>query len=1673
MKDFEENKIVEEEAKETNEIKEENAPKEPDITKEDIMAVYEKLNTHHKSNTNEKVGEIYQLDLLSYKNIKKDFNVDMVSPAELDKCVNIFDTYFSDLSELKAFDISKFKDFRDKESYFQIVEEQLKERGITDRVVVEKYTKAALLFALHNSRIYYKDYRFGARPGRFHNDIKRIPETQAYKDGLEIYKKEFNDGLPKIIDDLKNADKKGVEALSFVQRFKDKPFDSKSLTQEELDKAHVEFQKIFGAYLEREDLVNKKVYDDFYIKSFNFRNTSEDRTCIKKWVEKGDKDFQIYVEKTPENVQKVVEAYVLNAFINNDPPVIFYNSTFDLTAGRVNVHNKNENTIVINGENGILPTYEHSEMTVKREYERLIHVDDNTSIYDLKVCAPETFEDDGLSLYKNLTKENVDEALKLFNKMFPNFRTRTGIYLSEFKISDISNPNKFVYVGEFTRNERDKWRSRPQGLNEELGEDRVKEINKLTNGANGESAMIKINILRAIASPDRKVGIQFNKKVGGLYPQNYKFFAEVNKSQPPQQWLDKNNAIQEEKRRKKIAKFQKKLEDAKNYKESVEKGFKRATDQFSFIEAEKFTTFSPDTRDVMLSYDDINKDELLRISELFDKLFVEVEIADEGEVGERGRDPRKSIVHDMKIKLNPNAEYVNLVEYVRNICSFDDNIGPEEEVQYAKVLVLQALRNPKQQILYTPRFENFKKNEMFQKELDELKQGDMLVKPEKAPEPVAEAPQKEVKFNKAEFEARIKERDKARNKEKVFLEDESQKQLVEEVTKYNLLIQKIDRKAIGSLPFNSNEKNTRDLTQEELEALSPEDLEVATNLFDDTMAPLVNHFKELVGDEVDFIGRKRADDPTEAFEVFTENGNVMSTAFWAAQNIINGQNNQNMTNAQKEKAIEDLAMKFRKVIILHTIARESEKTKVLYKAIADQNNEMLLHYDLKIPNSLIDLRAPYKIPAPKVEKVKMEDIREVEEGLEDVEDVEDDEIADEAPAKNEENEKDDEELDREYREEFEQNKDAFRKEIEEKAAEFDKKRDERLAQEQERKQREEQERKENEQKNDPEYWKIRQAAVQVKLDENQGYIENIEKVLEKFTDKNIPPHMYTALNGFRADRKKLQDEQKEIEKNLARLGAIKKDEPIKQDEQENEQENFIPEDVREDIPDEINNVINNDIPVEINNNIQNEADAMKMLDPVNRIPMPPAQAPIQVPVINEPILPEDQNRPEGHNNPGRQRIKNFISAKNNYTKGVDGIKYYLNGIKNRLIATQDDQTKNFGSEEREGSRLYQRLTESINALLENLNNENTRPEVIKASMMNVYRTACSYFGTHFGFFGLKGTERGDVRLKMSENLINKMPVVMNAYEDMRARTCIISNEENVAYGNENLKAVKEKADEFAGWYPTIAAEATPGVNFTEQMDLSRAQLRMRNHISKFTKTMANSYGATLPVDHYLTIKPNESIVDKAKYLMAKKFLDKVHRPGVTKAQAEAAVREFTPDTFKREYEALAKNSTFKKFMQTHANNGMSEWLKVEEKTQQNRAAYRERFDEYRGYGATAQQEFNERNTGLRDMEPFWNDTYKGVAEIITLRILNNPNDRSFANNLATYGNVEEGKAVYDQMVDNVKNYLVRKNALRVKNNETVEGVVNRVAMSEDVMKAAAKNYKQALERAQQNRAPHH
>jgi hypothetical protein len=59
------------------------------------------------------------------------------------------------------------------------------------------------------------------------------------------------------------------------------------------------------------------------------------------------------------------------------------------------------------------------------------------------------------------------------------------------------------------------------------------------------------------------------------------------------------------------------------------------------------------------------------------------------------------------------------------------------------------------------------------------------------------------------------------------------------------------------------------------------------------------------------------------------------------------------------------------------------------------------------------------------------------------------------------------------------------------------------------------------------------------------------------------------------------------------------------------------------------------------------------------------------------------------------------------------------------------------------------------------------------------------------------------------------------------------------------------------------------------------------------------------------------------------------------------------------------------------------------------------------------------------------------------------------------------------MVNNVKNYLVRKNALRMKSNETCEQMLDRVLADRKLMNNAAKNYAQSVERAPQQRAPQH
>ena len=1674
MKDFEEEKIVESEQN-----KEQEVPKY-DVTQEDILAVYEKLYEHKQKDTAKTMGAIYELDMLHFKYDKKDFNIDIVTPEEAAKCAEIFDEAYSNLYTLKAFDIKYIYDSREKYSFYEKTKKDLEARGITDPKQIDNYTKAAMIFALKKSSIYYNDKRYDVEVPSRKRAISIINKTKEYLEKFEEYKLQYNAEVPKIIEDLGKADKSEAQSLRFVQYFKDQPFDSSKLTQDDLDKAHEVFVKIFGKYIEHETSASNNYHNNFYLKKLDSSIPKEDREQILRRFEKNDKDYQLSVEKTPENLDKAVEAFVVNALVNDNNAILFDNSTYELGKGKDSFYHSRNHEVVLNGKYGLMKNDMHTEMLVKETFENKIRIEDFSEIYNLKLCAPETYEDDNVSLYKNLTEADYAEAEKVFDKLFSGFRKKTSYVPSEFRITDPNDPGKQVYMSEYVRKQREIYRTKKNELREELGEARVDEIDKVSSGFDGEEKMLKVTILRTLAAPDKKLGINYDKKSAGIYRRQIKFFAEINKAQPPQEWLEKYSAIEEAKRQKLIAKFQKKLDEAKKYSNDIIAGFKRATDEFSSVELENIGSFKEVPADVMLGYDDIDKTDLDKINHMFDKLFVEVELADEGEVGPRGRDPLKSIVYNMQIKLNPNADYVNLVEYVKQICSFDDQMGPYDIMKYAKALVLQALRNPKQQIRYTPRFKNFKENGMFQKELDELKAREVFVKPDKKLEEELEAPKdvKQPEFNKEEFEEELRLRDDKFLVEKEFLADtknKDKKDIVDQVIKYNLLMQKIDRRSIENISVCSGALYAKQLKEQDLVHLNEDAIEEASNMFDITMAPFVKRYREIVGDETNFLGEKIGDDPTSAFEIVDNaDPNIMAKAHWAAEIIIGNKviNNidEPMTPEQKEQAIEELALKLRKVIIMHTMSKPDNNQMILFKGIQDKDGQLLLHYNLKIPNSLIDLKKPYKVPAPKVDNSNFDDIQEVDEDLEDgleneiadeVFDVMDDilrgveeKVADDAEKK----------ADADYKAQVNANKDAFKREIEEKAAEFDKKRDERIKEEQERTRREEEERKEAAEKEKPDYWKRKKATVQAKLSETLNNMENINRVIESNKFDNIPQHMYTSLRLFQAEKDKLNAELRDIESNLARLGVNKP--PVQQEVKDNNQGDKINDEL-------IQEQIMLDIPDEINNDIQNEANRVPMLDEVNKIPMPPAKELPEVPVINEPILPENREQPEGCANPGRERITNFISGYNNYKKGINGINAYLQDARNRLQSTQDDQTKNFGSESREGSRLYQKMTESIYAVQKNLENENATPEQIKASMMAAYKASCNYFATHFGFFGLKGTDRGDIRLKISENLVKNIPILINAYDNMRVNVCMITDPNGSAYGNASFGTVKAKAEEYAGWYPAIAGEAKEGATMGDQIALSKAQLKMREKIGKFSKTMAVSYGATRPTDDYLIIKPNESITDKAKYLMAKKFLDMVHRPGVTKDRAEAAVSNFNPDQFKLEYEALAKNFAFKSFMRENNNHSMSEWLKLEERTERNRTTYEEKLNNFNNYSSNAQEDYEAAVNGFNRIEGFWNTTYKEVAEIITLRMLNDRTNRSFANNLANATTEEDHNSMYSSMVNNVKNYLVRKNALRMKSNETCEQMLDRVLADRKLMNNAAKNYAQSVERAPQQRAPQH
>lgn len=441
------------------------------------------------------------------------------------------------------------------------------------------------------------------------------------------------------------------------------------------------------------------------------------------------------------------------------------------------------------------------------------------------------------------------------------------------------------------------------------------------------------------------------------------------------------------------------------------------------------------------------------------------------------------------------------------------------------------------------------------------------------------------------------------------------------------------------------------------------------------------------------------------------------------------------------------------------------------------------------------------------------------------------------------------------------------------------------------------------------------------------------------------------------------------------------------------------------------------------------------------------QPPVELDITR--LHPEKNGIPEGPSNPGARRMERFVNGYKAYKAGINGMLEKLEGVKNLMLHSQNDKTKNFYGFEREGSRSYQDMTQSLHELMKQLEAGHYSPDVIRQQMLKTYNAAVKYYTSHYGLTGWKYSEKGKDRLRASEYLVNRLPVMMNTFGNLRVGVSFITDVNGDAYGNRSLNEIGDGVNMLMHRHPDVKASIEarndyPTPSYDELNRISIVQLKLREQIGDYTKTMSRKYEYTKGYDYYLHIKNNESTVDKAKYFVSKKYLDKIYRPHISLNEANEVLQAFDKNAFKKEYTDLANNPSFKAYVRSNPNNALSGWKEVERKTDEELTRFRtstslENQQTLKNRVVAALTEAN----NIQEQEERRNAVNNCIVEMagfITEQVLQNPKIRYVVNEMI----VKSDQNLKVGLVESVKNMIIRSGVINRRGAETNDVIVERV-----------------------------
>ncbi len=429
----------------------------------------------------------------------------------------------------------------------------------------------------------------------------------------------------------------------------------------------------------------------------------------------------------------------------------------------------------------------------------------------------------------------------------------------------------------------------------------------------------------------------------------------------------------------------------------------------------------------------------------------------------------------------------------------------------------------------------------------------------------------------------------------------------------------------------------------------------------------------------------------------------------------------------------------------------------------------------------------------------------------------------------------------------------------------------------------------------------------------------------------------------------------------------------------------------------------------------------------------------------------DETKPDSPKNPGFLRKETYVNSVKEYNVVLIGMAGFLNDIKEELKQYQTDAGHNFDGEQMEGSQAYQNMTQSIEKAYQSLRNYDKNPSEIRKDLLEVYNNAKAYYEDKHGLTGYKHSDYGKVRLLNSETIKKKIPVLINLFDNARAGVSYIADTNNVAYGNKPFNEINAKAEAYTAEHGNaFDIKEFDDINYNLLYEKSVTQMKMKEKLLKFSKRFPKAYEYSKSIDSYLNLKDEVFFIDAAKYFTAKKYLDKVYKPGISSQEAEELYNSFNAKEFEKEYKALANNPAFIENNKLYGGKSLSKWKEIEAKTDKLIDEYKTEYNNHvnNNYKANiATMLSNAVNTGDHDIIASSNNAAKDIiSTVICYQILTKQENRELVNEIAK-GN---SKQKFDSMVNNIKNKLTEKRLFNRKNNETMEQFIGRITENNDL-----------------------